>query len=340
MTDNEMIFMTAARGERPKTTPIWMEVQMLVVPSHKEMLKRHGFQGICRSAELSAQSTVDPVHELGVDAAIHFSDLLVPTEAMGVEVSHSFEGPRLTQPVRTMSDVEKLSVPDPAEGMSVWLEGLRMAKRELQGKVPVIGWVGAPFNLASFLVAGGPPAPYDAVKKLMYGEPDVLHALLCKLTEMIIRFLPSQLEAGADVLMLFDGAAGSLSPRDYEQFSFPYLRKIGSMVKSQGAPLIYHTRGENCLIFPLVDAGVSIIHLDWTVDVAKAVERLDRRAVIEGNLDPLCLFAPDEIIRERSEQVLEDGEKAPAHIFSLGGWVHKDTPLEKAKFLVDMVHSA
>jgi uroporphyrinogen decarboxylase len=336
--DKEMIFMTAARGERPETTPIWMEVQMLVVPSHKEMLRRYGFQGICRSAELSARSTVDPIYELGVDAAIHFSDLLVPVEAMGVEVAHSFEGPRLSHPVRSRSDVEKLFIPEPEDGMSLWLEALRIAKKELAGKVPVIGWVGAPFNLASFLLAGGPPAPYDAIKKVMYGEPDLLHSLMCKLTEMVMRFLPAQLEAGADVLMLFDGAAGLLSPKDYEQFVFPYLRKIGSVVKSKGVPLIYHTRGYNCLVSPLVEAGVSIIHLDWTVDIGRAVDALGGKGVIQGNLDPMCLFAPEEVMQDRASEVLEEGKAAPAHIFSLGGRVHKDTPVEKAKLLVEIVH--
>jgi uroporphyrinogen decarboxylase len=343
MKNEEMIYITAAKGERPKTIPIVIEIQMAVCPGFKKLQNKYGFEGICKNAELSAQCTVMPVNDLGVDAAIHMSDLLVPVEAMGIQVKHTVEGPRIENPVRTMADVERLTIPDPEEGMSVWLKALRIAKKELAGKVPLIGWVGAPLSTASFMVEGGLPTgpnPFHHMKTMMYSEPETFHGLLSKLTEMYMRFTLSQVDAGADVMMILDlKAPAAMSLQDYQEFSFPYLKKLVNAIKAKGTPVLFASDGTTFLRSPIADLGIDVIGLDWTIEMGDAISRLGGKQVVQGNLEPYCLFAPDEVIEKRVREIVDAGKAAPAHIFSLGGWVLMNTPFEKVKFLVDLVHS-
>jgi len=339
----EMIYLTAAKGKRPRTIPIVIEIQMAVCPGFKKLQNKYGFEGICKSAELSAQCTVMPITDVGFDAAIHMSDLLIPVEAMGVQVKHSVEGPKIENPVRTMADVEKLTIPDPQEGMSVWLEALKIAKKELVGKVPLIGWIGAPLSTASFMVEGGlptGPTPFHHMKTMMYSDPKTLHGLLSKLTEMYIQFIPSQVDAGADVMMILDlKAPAAISFNDYQEFAFPYLKKLVGVIKSNGVPILFGSDGTTFLYSPIADLGIDVIGLDWTIEMGDAIRRLGEKQVVQGNLEPYCLFAPDEVIEKRVREIIEAGKAAPAHIFSLGGWVIMNTPFEKVKFLVDLVHS-
>jgi uroporphyrinogen decarboxylase len=340
MERKEMIFMTAARGKRPKITPIVIEVQMVVSPTFKRILNRYGFDGIVSDAALSAQCTVMPVTELGFDAAIHMSDLLVPVKAMGLKIQHSLQGPIVENPVRNMADVERLSIPEPEEGMKVWLEALRIAKGELRDKVPIIGWVGGPFSMASFIVEGKVPYPFTNIKRLMYSDPKTLHGLLSKLTEMCIRFIPAQVKAGADVMMILDLGSFALSPREYQEFAFPYVMKIVSAVKSAtNVPIFHHADGTSFLSSPIADLDIDIIGFDWTINLEDGIKKIDRKKVVFGNLEPYCLFGDNDLIERRVREIFEAGKAAPAHIFSLGGWVIRDTPFEKVKFLVDLVHS-
>jgi len=343
MPREEMIYLTAARGERPKTMPIVIEIQMVVCPGFKELQKKYGFEGICRSAELSAQCTVMPIDDFGFDAAIHMSDLLIPVEAMGVRVHHTFEGPKIENPVRTLADIEKLVIPDPQMGMRIWLEALRMAKKELSGRVPLIGWVGAPLSTATFLVEGGlptGPTPFHHTKNLMYSEPHIFHALLSKLTEMYVCFISAQIDAGADVMMILDlKAPAAVSSKDYQEFAFPYLKEIVRAIQSRGVPILFGSDGSTFLYSPIADLGVDIVAVDWTVEMEDAVRRLGGNQVVQGNLEPYCLFAPDDVIERRVREIVAAGKSAPSHVFSLGGWVIPNTPFKKVKFLVDLIHS-
>ena len=343
MKNEEMIYITAAKGKKPETIPIVIEIQMAVCPGFKELQKKYGFEGICRNAELSAQCTVMPVNDLGVDAAIHMSDLLIPAEAMGIQVQHTLEGPRIANPVRTMADVEKLAVPDPEEGMKVWLEALRIAKKELTGRVPLIGWVGAPLSTASFVIEGGlptGPTPFHNMKTMMYSDPKTLHGLLARLTDMYVQFTLAQMDAGADVIMILDLVApAAMSMQDYREFSFPYLKKLVNAIQAKGTPVFFASDGTTFLYSPIVDLGIDIIGLDWTIEMSDAINRLGGKQVVQGNLEPYCLFAPDEVIEKRVKEIVKAGRAAPAHVFSLGGWVLMNTPFEKVKFLVDLVHS-
>ena len=339
MAKNEMIMLTAAKGKRPERTPVWIEVQMLILPEYKKLDEKYGFDGIARNAELAARATVMPVTELGVDAAILFSDLLVPAEGMGIKVKLSDKGPKVENPVRTIKDVEKLIVPEPEEGMKNWLQTIRIAKKELTGKAPIIGWVGAPFLLASFMVEGGIPAPFFNIKKMMYSEPKTVHLFFSKLADMAIKFLFAQVEAGAEITMLFDIVAGAISPWEYREFALPHVQKIVSAIKTKGLPLIYHSNGTNFLPY-IKDTEIDIIGLDWTVEMKNAVKVLEGKKVMQGNMDPyLLLFGSKEQIAQSAKKIHEEAKDARAHIFSLGGWIHKDTSVEKTKYLIDLVHS-
>lgn len=343
MQKDEMIYLIAARGKRPDRVPIVIEVQMLVCPGFKELQKRYGFEAICKNAELSAQCTVMPVTDLGVDAAIHMSDLLIPVEAMGFEVKHTLEGPKIANPVKTPGDVAKLRIPDPRDGMEVWLDALSMAKKELAGKVPLIGWIGGPLSTASFVIEGGlptGPAPFHRTKTMMCSEPKTLHGLLSKLTRLYQQFIAAQIEAGADVIMILDlKAPAALTPLDYNEFAVPYLRELIRSVQSKGVPLLFASDGTVFLSSPVVELGIDIIGVDWTVDIKDAILKTGGNQVVQGNLEPYCLFAPEEVIEKRVQEIIDAGKKAPAHVFSLGGWVVMNTPFEKVKFLVDLVHS-
>jgi uroporphyrinogen decarboxylase len=343
MNNDEMIYLKAARGERPDTIPIVIEIQMAVCPGFKELQVKYGFEGICRNPELSAQCTIMPVNDLGVDAAIHMSDLLIPVEAMGIRVKHTVKGPVIENPVRTGEDITKLIIPDPGEGMPVWLEALSMAKRELTGKVPLIGWVGGPLSTASFIIEGGlptGPTPFHQIKTMMYSEPKTLHRLLEKLTKLYSKFIPAQIDAGADVIMILDLIApAALSLEDYQEFAFPYIKELVNEVHAKGVPLLFASDGTTFLSSPVAGLGIEVIGVDWTMPLKEAIGQLGDNQVIQGNLEPYCLFAPDEEIEKRVRAIVQEGRAAPAHVFSLGGWVLMNTPFEKVKFLVDLVHS-
>jgi len=259
MKKEDMIFMRAARGERPDTTPVVVEVQMLASPGFQKLRKQHGFGGIVQNAELCAQSTVMPIDDFGFDAAIHMSDLLYPTQGMGLKIEQSFGGPQVPNPIRTKADVDKLSVPDPEEGMPVWMDALRMAKKELEGRVPIIGWIGSPYNMASFMVEGKVPYPFHTLKEMMVKEPDTLHALLRKLTDMCKTFIPAQIKAGADVIMILDLGHFRCSPQEYQEFSFPYVKEIVDATRRPDVPIFYHADGSTWLSAPISELDVDII---------------------------------------------------------------------------------
>ena len=339
MKKEEMIFIKAGRGQRAETIPTVIEVQMLVSPGFKKLMNRYGFDGIVNSAELSAQATVMPIDDFGFDAAIHMSDLLCPTKAMGFKIHQTMKGPQVENPVRTMSDVKKLTIPEPEEGMEVWLEALKMAKKELEGRVPLIGWVGSPFTMASFIVEGKVPFPFDTLKRMMVTDPGTLHGLLKKLTEMCIKFIPAQIEAGADVIMILDLCHFRSSPQQYQEFSFPYVKEIVAAIRRPEVPIFYHADGTSFLSAPLADLDIDIFGFDWTLNLAEGIKRIGTKKTVLGNMEPYLLFGPDEAIEKRVREIVEEGKAAPAHIFSLGGWIIRDTPFEKVKFLVDLIHS-
>lgn len=345
MEIKDTLYMRAARGEKTERMPIVIEIQMLVCEGFKRLEEKYGFEGICRNAELSARCTVMPINEFGFDAAIHMSDLSILLEAFGAKVNHGLKDPSrvVANPVRSMVDVDRLSIPEPQESMKTWLEAIGMAKKELAGKVPIIGWVGAPLTTAAFLVEGGFPSgvtPFNTLKKMMYTEPALLRSLLAKITAMYEKFIPAQIDAGADIIMVLDlFSPSAMSPWIHQVFSFPYVERLIKTIKSKGAAVFFASDGSSFLYAPYGELGIDVIGVDWTIRLTDAVQKLGNKQVIQGNLEPHCLFASREIIEKRTREIVQEGKSAFGHIFSLGAWIVRNTPPDNVRFLVDLVHS-
>lgn len=311
------------------------------MPEYMEIRRSvSGFLELCKTPDLAARVTLLPVEKLGVDAAILFSDILVPIEAMGVPVEFlEGEGPRLGCRVEFMEDVEALRVPDPVTSMDFVLETVREAKERLAGEVPLIGFSGAPFTLASYMLEGGSSRNYLKTKTLMYNQPRVFQALMEKLTATVIAYLKAQVEAGADAVQLFDSWVGALSPCDFKEYVILYNREIIEKVKATGVPFIFFGTDTAALLPQIAGMGADVISVDWRIELSGAIKIVRNRAAIQGNLDPCALFMPQEVLQERVAEILRQGRKARGHIFNLGHGVLAQTDPEMVKFLVDTVHT-
>ncbi len=345
MSQDKMIYMEAAQGRCPSKMPIVIEIQMLITRRFLELEKKYGFEGICKNPELSAECTVAPIEDFGFDAAIHMSDLSILLEAFGAKINFGLKDPSrvVSNPIRSESDIEKFSIPEPEEAMKVWLEGMRLGKKALQGKVPLIGWVGAPLSTSAFLVEGGFPSgvtPFNRLKRMIYEKPALFHKLLDKITSMYEKFIPAQVEAGADIIMVLDlFSPSSMSPHNYLEFCYPYATRLVKSIKNAGAAVFFASDGTSFMSAPLNELDIDVVGFDWTIKMSDAIKRLGENQVVQGNLEPHCLFAPEDVIEKRVRGIVEEGKNALSHIFSLGGWIVRGTPPEKVKFLVDLVHS-
>jgi len=310
------------------------------LPEYMEIRRSvSGFLELCKTPELATRVTIQPVERLGVDAAILFSDILVPVEAMGVPLEFKEgEGPKLHYRVESMEDVEALKVPDPATTMDFVLETVRRVKEALAGQVPLIGFSGAPFTLASYILEGGGSRNYLKTKTLMYRRPRVWHALMEKLTDTVVAYLVDQVEAGADAVQLFDSWVGALTPVDFREYVAPYTRRIVWEAKATGVPFILFGTDTATLLEDLAGMGADVVGVDWRIELRDAVTILGGRASLQGNLDPCGLFMPKDALEKRVSEILEQGRQARGHIFNLGHGILPQTDPEMAKFLVDAVH--
>jgi uroporphyrinogen decarboxylase len=294
---------------------------------------------LCKEPELSARVTLRAVADLGVDAAILFSDILIPVEAMGVPVEFTENrGPVLTRPVRNARDVSRLRVPEPEEAMPFTSAAVRLIREELDPAVALIGFSGAPWTLASYMVEGSGSKNYILVKSLMFQRPDVFHELMKKITAMVIKYLVAQVEAGAQVIQLFDSWAGALSPQDYRKFAAPYSTRIIRAVKRTGVPVIHFVHDGGGLLEIIKETEADVVGLDWRTDLAVARKRLGRKTAVQGNLDPCALFLPEREIRRRTREILKANEGRPGHIFNLGHGILPPTKTAAARAMVDEVH--
>ena len=332
-------FLCACRREPVDTTPVWIMRQAgRYLPEYRRIRGTTGFLQLCKTPALATEVTLQPVEILGVDAAILFSDILVPLEPMGLQLTITEgEGPRIHNPVRSAADVQRLAVPDPTEGTGFVMDAIRQIRASLGGKVPLIGFAGAPFTLAAYAVEGAGSRNYLHIKRLMFEEPKAAHALFEKLTETVIAYLHAQIEAGVQAVQLFDSWGGVLSPRDFETFSLPYLTRIVQAVKGRGAPVILFGTDMSVQLEKLAGTGADVVGLDWRIDLDAARARLPNTAV-QGNLDPVALFAPQKVIEEKVRDILARAGAAPGHIFNLGHGILPETPVENAKVLVELVH--
>jgi len=337
-------FLAACRREPVDRVPVWMMRQAgRYQPSYRAVRQQVGFLELCRSPELVAQVTVAPIDELGFDAAILFSDILIHLPAMGLELSfQSGEkgkgdgGPRIANPVRTRADVEALRVPDPARDLAFVADGIRAIRRALAGRVPLIGFVGGPFTVASYAVEGGAQG-FARAKTLLWSDPSAAHALFEKLTRAAIVQLEAQAAAGAEALQVFESWLGELAREDLEAFSFPYLARIAAAIRGTGVPGILFSTGTTSHLRALAGLGFDVLGVDWRVPIAEARAQAPGVA-IQGNLDSTLLLGPAEIAVARAQAMLRAAGREPGYIFNLGHGVQVGTPPETVKAVVDAVH--
>jgi uroporphyrinogen decarboxylase len=336
-------FLVAARGGRPERTPVWFMRQAgRSLPEYRALREGTPMLQACFDPEMLAEITLQPVRRHGVDAAILFSDIVVPLRAAGVDVDIvPGRGPVLARPVRTEGDVAalpRLAV----EQVSAVAEGVRLLVEQL-GDTPLIGFAGAPFTLASYLIEGGPSRHHERTKALMHSEPQLWHALADRLAEVALTFLNAQLDAGVDAVQLFDSWAGALSPRDYREFVLPHSTKVLEGVAAAGVPRIHFGVGTGELLAPMRDAGADVVGVDWRVPLDEAVRRLrgpDGRApAVQGNLDPALLLAAWPVVESEVRRIVDEGRAATGHIFNLGHGVLPDTDPEVLTRVVELVHS-
>src|SRR5919198_739372 len=334
------LFLRACRREITERTPAWFMRQAgRYQPVYRALRKRHGILDICRTPELAAQVTMLPVQELGVDAAILFSDIVVPLAGMGIELRiEEGRGPIIDQPLRSRADVDRLRPLEPEADVPFVLETIRHLAKELD--VPLIGFGGAPFTVASYLIEGGPSRTFARTKALMLGEPATWHELMERLSSSVRSYLRAQAEAGAHAVQVFDSWVGALSPQDYERFVLPHVRPIFEELVALGAPRIHFGVGTGELLSRMRDAGADVVGVDWRVPLDDASERVGPNVAVQGNLDPVALLAPWGLVERMARDVLARAAGRPGHVFNLGHGVLPGSPPDNLRRLVELVHHA
>jgi uroporphyrinogen decarboxylase len=328
----------ALTGKPVDTTPIWIMRQAgRYLPEYRATRARaRDFLTLCKTPELACEVTLQPVERLGVDAAILFSDILIPVEKMGVPLSFTDEGPRL-EPVRDAAGIARLRVPDPEAELPYVLEAVRLIRRALDGKVPLIGFAGAPFTLLSYVVEGQTSKQFLETKRLLFTAPEAAHELLGKLADSIVVYLAAQIAAGAKVVQLFDSWVGQLGPDDFRTFAAPYVARVIERLKPLGAPIIYFANDGATLLADAAKLGADALGVDWRLPLDEARARVGDDVTLQGNLDPCALFAtPVEIERRVADILRRAGGRR--HVFNLGHGILPPTPPEHAVALVEMVH--
>jgi len=333
-------FLKACRGEKTDYTPIWIMRQAgRYLPQYHTVRSKGSFLDLCKSPERAAEVTIQPIDYLGVDAAILFSDILVPLEKMGAPLDF-FEkrGPVFANPIRDKAAVDKLVIPDPETDLVYVMDTIRLLRKELAGRVPLIGFSGAPFTLATYLIEGGSSKNYFQTKKMMYTAPDLYKALLDKITDCTITYLQAQAAAGAQALQIFDSWAGVLAPCDFAEFALPYVQRIIKAVKPAGVPIIYFANNGATLLDLSKSSGADVLGLDWRVNIGDAIAQLGQDVSVQGNLDPIALLLPEDKLEKRVKAIVDAGKKARGHVFNLGHGIVPETPPENAKLVVELVH--
>ena len=339
MTDPNHPFLAACRREKTPYTPVWLMRQAgRYMEEYRRLRSEFSFIDLCRRPELAAKITLLPVDRLGVDAAIIFSDILLLLEPMGVGLEYGRgDGPLIRRPVRSGSEVGGLAEVEPEKSLGFVFEAIQRSCGSLGGRVPLIGFSGAPFTLASYLIEGGSSRNYIHTKRLMYYEAEAWRALMERLVRAIARYLNAQIAAGAQAVQIFDSWAGCLSPQDYQQYVLPYsCATIEALTR--GVPVIHFSTGTAGLLRHIRAAGGDIIGVDWRVNLDEAWESVGYDVGIQGNLDPVALLAPVDEIRRKVAEILSRAGGRPGHIFNLGHGVLPDTPVEHVIAMVQAVH--
>ena len=333
-------FLRACRREAVDRTPVWFMRQAgRYLPEYRALRSQHTLLTLCRTPELAVEATLQPVRRLGVDAAILFSDLLLPLEPLGIPFEfQAGEGPVILKPVRAAADVAALRRFEPREELRPVLQAIRLLRRELEGGVPLIGFAGAPFTLASYAIEGGHSTAFALTKALMYGDPAAWHRLAGLLADVVGDYLRAQVEAGAQALQLFDSWVGALDERDYREFALPHVRSIFAALAGTGVPVIHFGTGTGHLLAAQREAGGDVIGLDWRLPLDEGWSRAGEDVAVQGNLDPTLLLGPRERLLDRVDDVLRRAGGRAGHVFNLGHGVLPATPVENVRAVVERVH--
>jgi uroporphyrinogen decarboxylase len=333
------VFMRACRREAVPYTPIWLMRQAgRYMQEYRDVRARMSFLELCKTPSLAAEVTVTAAERLGVDAAIIFADILLITEPMGLQLEFSKgDGPVIHNPVRSATDVNRLREVGDVAGLSFVFDAIRETRRALRRDLPLIGFAGAPFTLASYIVEGGASKNYVHTKTLMYNDSGAWHAMMSLVARGLVRYLNAQIEAGAQAVQLFDSWVGALSPDDYRQYVLPHTREVIRGVK-KGTPVIHFGTGTSALLELMCEAGGDVIGLDWRLRLDEGWERIGHDVSVMGNLDPVALFANQDYLRTQAGLILKQAGGRAGHIFNLGHGILPETPVENVIALVDAVH--
>jgi uroporphyrinogen decarboxylase len=338
----ELTFLRACRRLPVEHTPIWFMRQAgRYMPEYRAIRKKYTLLEICARPEIAAEVTLQPIRTFGMDAAILFADILLPLIPMGIDLEFAAgEGPVIHNPVRSSADVDRLRTIDPDESLSHVMEAVRLVRRELDGKVPLIGFAGAPFTLASYIIEGGPSKNYLKTKDMMYRQRETWDRLLQALTDVVSDYLAAQIQAGAQVVQLFDSWAGmALGPEDYREYALPFSQQIFNRVRSTGVPAIHFSVGAGTYLPLMKEAGGDVIGIDWRTSLDWGWRSLGYDVAVQGNLDPAALFAPMKELERRVCAILDAAAGRPGHIFNLGHGILPETPVENVSAVVDIVHN-
>jgi uroporphyrinogen decarboxylase len=309
------------------------------MPEYRRIREKHALLEMFKTPQLAVEITLQPVRAFAVDAAILFADILLPLEGMGIRLDFvEGEGPVIHNPVRCREDAEALRIAEPRESLGYVIESIRALRSELNGKVPLIGFAGAPFTLASYMIEGGSSRNYVLTKKLIYGEPATWQTVMRKLASTLSAYVLAQARAGAQVIQLFDSWAGCLSPADYRDHVLPFTKPVFQSLREAGIPSIHFGTGTADLLPLMREAGGDVLGVDWRTHLDDAWVRIGSGTGIQGNLDPVTLMAPWPVLRGRAKEVLDRAARKPGHIFNLGHGILPDTPVDAVRALADFVH--
>jgi uroporphyrinogen decarboxylase len=333
------VLLDACRRRPTAFTPIWLMRQAgRYMAEYRAMRERWGFLELCKNPQAAAEVTLQPVERLGVDAAILFADILLVLEPLGVGLEFTKGGgPHIQRPVRSAADVARLPAVAVDDAVGFVFETVGGVRKALADRVPLIGFAGAPFTLASYLIEGGASREFLLTKRFMRAERPAWHALLGRLAEITAAYLNGQIAAGAQAVQLFDSWVGTLSPADYREFVLPHSRSVLTRLTPE-VPVIHFGVGTSTLLPSMKEAGGDVIGLDWRVELGPTWERLGHDVAVQGNLDPAVLLSGPRDIRRAAQAILDGAAGRPGHIFNLGHGVHQETPVENVKALVDIVH--
>ena len=309
------------------------------LPEYRAIRAKADFLTLCRTPELASEVSIQPVDILGVDACIIFSDILVVPEAMGMTliVEEGKGGPRFPEPVRTKDDITRLSVPDPSDKLRYVLDAVSLTKKNLNGRVPLIGFAGSPWTLATYMVEGSSTRQFRYIKELIYSAPKEAHLLLDKLARSVASYLNAKIQAGAQAIQIFDTWGGILPPAEFKEFSLRYLEQVLSLLRRNGAPVIVFCKDSSHSLEAIADLDPEVVGLDAGVDIGRVRMLIGSQVALQGNLDPTVLYAPPDRIREKVVAILERYGKGPGHVFNLGHGILPDVPVEHAKAFVTAV---